>query len=72
MELIINIEEIEEIAKKEWLLNTLRLMGISFRTLESPQTIAQYNADLENGNLEIESGNCKKATDLLDEVSKWK
>jgi hypothetical protein len=72
MELIINIEQIKEEGKKEWLFNTLRLMGIRYRTSETGQTIDEYNNELENGNSEIESEDFTTASELLDEVKKWK
>jgi len=38
---------------------------------EKPQTIAQYNSDLEKGNLEIENGEFTTATDLKTESDRW-
>lgn len=32
-------------------------MGIGYQTAEKPQTIDEYNNDLEAGNAEIEKGN---------------
>jgi hypothetical protein len=72
MELIINIEQIQEESKREWLFNTLRLMGITFRTSETSQTIDEYNSELENADSEIESGNFTTTSDLLDEIDTWK
>jgi len=64
MELIIDIDNIKEPKKKKWLLSTLKLMGISFQTVEKRQTIAEYNQDLEEGDAEIERGEYITATDL--------
>jgi len=71
MELIIDFDKIKDPGKKEWLLHTLKLMGISFQATEKPQTIAQYNEDLEAGNAEIESGHFITAEDLKIEACKW-
>ena len=46
-------------------------MQIGFQTTEKPQTIAQYNKDLEKGDAEIESGESTTATDLKAESDKW-
>lgn len=48
MELIIDIDKIKDATKKEWLLSTLKLMGIRFQTTEKAQTLEEYNLDLEN------------------------
>jgi hypothetical protein len=46
-------------------------MGISYQTTEQPQTLAQYNEDLEAGDAEIERGDFKTAEDLKTEARKW-
>ena len=71
MELIIDFDKIKEPGKKEWLLHTLKLMGIGFQATEKPQTPAQYNEDLEAGDAEIERGNFITAQDLKIEARKW-
>lgn len=71
MELIIDIDNIKEAQKKEWLLNTLTLMGINFQTVEKRQTLEEYNQDLEAGDAEIERGEYTTATDLKAEIKKW-
>jgi hypothetical protein len=38
---------------------------------EKPQTIAQYNDDLEKGDMEIENGEFTTAADLKKEADKW-
>jgi len=53
MNLIIDFDNISDPDKKEWLLHTLKLVGIGFQATEIPQTIQQYNDDLEAGNDEI-------------------
>jgi flagella basal body P-ring formation protein FlgA len=71
MELIIDFDKIKDPGKKEWLLRTLKLMGIAFQATETPQTIAQYNEDLAAGNAEIERGDMITAEDLKIEARKW-
>jgi hypothetical protein len=71
MELIIDFDNIKDPGKKEWLLHTLKLMGIDFQATEKPQTLAQYNEDLEGGDAEIERGDFKTAEDLKIEARKW-
>lgn len=71
MELIIDFDNIKDNLKKEWLLRTLKLMGIAFQTSEKTQTLDEYNQDLEAGNTEIEKGDFITAADLKKEASKW-
>jgi hypothetical protein len=71
MELIIDFDKIKDPSKREWLISSLKLMQIGFQTTEKPQTIAQYNKDLEKGDAEIESGESTTATDLKAESDKW-
>jgi hypothetical protein len=71
MELIIDFDNITDPGKKEWLLHTLKLMGIGYQALEKPQTLEQYNDDLLAGDSEIERGEFKTAEDLKAEVRKW-
>lgn len=71
MELIIDFDKIKDPTKREWLINSLKLMHIGFQTTEKPQTLAQYNKDLEKGDAEIERGEFITAADLKAEASKW-
>ncbi|MES2279520.1 MAG: hypothetical protein V4592_26035 [Bacteroidota bacterium] len=71
MELIIDFDKIKDPGKKEWLLRTLKLMGIDFQATEKPQTFNQYNKDLEQGDAEIERGDFITAEDLKIESRKW-
>jgi hypothetical protein len=71
MELIIDFDKIKDPGKKEWLLKSLKLMGIDFQATEKPQTLAQYNKDLEGGDAEIERGDFITAEDLKIEARKW-
>jgi hypothetical protein len=71
MELIIDFDKIKDPSKREWLISSLKLMQIGFHTTEKPQTMAQYNKDLENGNAEIENGEFITAKDLKAEADKW-
>lgn len=71
MNLVIDFDKIKDPSKKEWLINSLKLMHIGFQTTEKPQTLAQYNKDLEKGDAEIERGEYTIAADLKAEASKW-
>jgi hypothetical protein len=71
MEVIIDFDKITDPSKKEWLLRTLKLMGIDFQATEKPQTLTQYNNDLLKGDAEIEQGNFITAEDLKIEARKW-
>jgi hypothetical protein len=71
MELIIDFDNINDNSKKEWLIRTLKLMGIAFQTSEKPQTLDEYNQDLEAGDSEIEKGDFTTEADLKKEASKW-
>lgn len=71
MELIIDFDKIKDPSKREWLITSLKLMHIGFQTSEKPQTVLQYNKDLEKGNDEIENGGFTTANDLKAEASKW-
>lgn len=71
MELIIDFDKIKDKSKKEWLLNTLKLMKIDFQATEKPQTIDEYNNDLEVGDAEISNGNFITAEDLKIQARKW-
>lgn len=46
-------------------------MNIGFQTSEKLQTLAQYNQDLDNGEVEIEQGDFTTAMDLKKEADKW-
>lgn len=71
MELIIDFDNIKDPGKKEWLLHTLKLMGIGFQATERSQTLAEYNEDLASGDAEIERGDLITADDLKIEARKW-
>ncbi len=71
MELIIDFDNIKDSSKREWLIRTLKLMGIGFHTKEKPQTLEEYNEELERGDAEIEKGNFTTMDDLLKEIEKW-
>lgn len=71
MELIIDFDNIKDPTKKEWLLSTLKLMGISFKASEKAQTLEQYNEDLATGNAEIECGDSITAENLKIQAGKW-
>ena len=71
MELIIDFDSIKDSSKREWLIRTLKLMGIGFHTKEVLQTLEEYNEDLERGNAEIEKGNFITAEDLKKEAQQW-
>lgn len=71
MELVINFDKIKDPSKREWLINTLKLMNIRFHTTEKPQSMVEYNTDLDKGDNEIESGEFTTIADLKSDVSKW-
>ncbi len=48
-----------------------RIKEPSKRTIEEPQTIDQYNIDLEKGNDEVERGGYTTIVDLKAEADKW-
>jgi len=71
MKLIIDFEGIDDSLKQDWLLHTLKLMGIGFHTAEGPQTVEEYNQDLEDGEAEIEKGNFMANEQLKKEIKSW-
>jgi hypothetical protein len=71
MELIIDFDGINDSSKQDWLLRTLKLMGIGFHTTEKPQTLEEYNKDLEDGEAEIEKGNFMTNEQLKKEIKSW-
>ena len=71
MDLIIDFDGINDSSKQDWLLRTLKLMGIGFQTAEKPQTLEEYNKDLEEGDAEIEKGNFVTNEQLKKEIESW-
>ncbi|WP_153797747.1 hypothetical protein [Foetidibacter luteolus] len=71
MEILIDVDEIGDASKREWLLQTLKLMGIEFQTSEQRQSIDEYNKELEEGDAEIERGEFILAEDLKKEIHSW-
>jgi len=71
MELIIEFDDIEDTSKKKYLLETLKFLGIQFKTVEKRQTLEQYNKELEESDAEIDNGNYITMEDLLKETEKW-
>ena len=71
MELIIEFDKIEDTSKKKFLLETLKFLGIQFKTSEKRQTLKEYNKELEEGDAEIENGNYTTMDDLLKEIEQW-
>ena len=71
MDLIIDFDAINDSSKKDWLLRTLKLMGISFHTAERPQTIEEYNRDLDDGDAEVEKGNFITNEQLKKDIKSW-
>ena len=70
MELIIELDKIKDTSKKKFLLETLKFVGIQFRTSEKRQTMEEYNKELEENDAEIENGNFITMEDLLKEMEK--
>lgn len=71
MELIIEFDNIKDTSKKKFLLETLKFLGIQFKTSEKPQTLEQYNKELEDNDAEIENGKYVTMEDLLKEIEQW-
>jgi hypothetical protein len=76
MELIIDFDAINDSSKRDWLIRTLKLMGIDYKTkgntqIGSPQSLEEYNQDIKAGNEEIDAGQFKSATDLKKDMDKW-
>lgn len=71
MELIIDFDAITDPTKKDWLLNTLKIMGIQFHTAERRQTIEEYNQELEEGEADYEKGNFITTEELKKRMEKW-
>lgn len=71
MDRIIDFDGINNSSKQDWLLRTLKLMGIGFHTAEKPQTLDEYNNDLEAGNADIEKGNFMTNDQLKKEIKSW-
>lgn len=73
MDILIDFDGINDSSKKEWLLQTLKLMGIRFQEIEKPQTQEEYNQELEEGEEEILKGNFVTHEQLLKRMTKkWK
>lgn len=70
MELIIEFDKIKDLSKKKFLLETLKFLGIQFKTTER-QTLEQYNKELEDADGEIDKGNYITMEDLLKETEQW-
>jgi hypothetical protein len=71
MDLIIDFDGIKDSSKQDWLIRTLKLMGIGFYIAEKSQTLDEYNNDLESGNAEIEKGNFMINDQLKKETKSW-
>ena len=71
MKLIIDFDGINDSSKQDWLLRTLKLMGIGDYISEKPQSIDEYNNDLEAGDAEIEKGNFVTNDQLKKEIKSW-
>jgi hypothetical protein len=71
MDLIIDFDGIKDSSKQDWLIRTLKLMGIGYHTAEKPQTLDEYNNDLESGNAEIEKGNFITNDQLKKDMKSW-
>jgi hypothetical protein len=71
MDLIIDFDGINDSSKQDWLLRTLKLTGIGYHTAEKPQSLDEYNNDLEAGNAEIEKGNFTTNDQLKEEMKSW-
>jgi len=73
MDILIDFDSINDSSKKEWLLRTLKQMGIRFQEIDTPQTLEEYNQELEEGEAEILKGNFVTHEELLKRMAeKWK
>jgi hypothetical protein len=71
MYLIIDFDAIDDSSKQDWLLHTLKLMGVGYHTVEKPQTLEEYNNDIEAGDAEIENGNFMTNDQLKKGIKSW-
>ena len=71
MDLIIDFDGIKDSSKQDWLIRTLKLMGIGYHTAEKPQTLDEYNNDRDSGNAEIEQGNFITNDQLKKDMKSW-
>jgi predicted transcriptional regulator len=71
MDLIIDFDGITDPTKKDWLLDTLRIMNIKFHTAEKRQTIEEYNQELAEGEADYEKGNFITTDELKKRIKKW-
>ena len=71
MEIVIDLDKIKDATKKEWLINSLKLMHIGFQTKEKLQTLEEYNEDLDAGEAEIARGEFLTVDQLKAEADKW-
>ena len=68
MKLIIDFDKINDISKKKFLLETLKFLGVQFKTSDGPQTLEEYNKELEEADAEIDRGKYISMEDLLKEM----
>lgn len=52
-------------------METLKFLGIQFKTSAKRQTLEEYNKELEENDAEIENGNFITMEDLLKEMEQW-
>lgn len=71
MHLIIDIDAITDASKKEWLLNTLRVMDIRYNTTVKRQTLEEYNLEIAEAEHELKRGESFNADDLKREALSW-
>lgn len=71
MELIIDFDKINDASKKKFLLETLKFLGVQFKTSDGPQTLEEYNRELEEADAEIDRGKYISMEDLLKEMEQW-
>lgn len=71
MDLIIELYKIEDTAKKKFLLEVLKFLGIQFKISRKRQTSEEYNKELEENDAEIDNGVFSTMEDLLKEIEQW-
>ena len=71
MDLIIDTNSIKDTTTKEWLLDTLKAMNISYRISERSQTVEEYNQEIAEAEEEIVRGEFTTAESLKKEAGRW-
>lgn len=71
MKLIIELDSIEDTSKKQFILQALKFLGISFHAMDSHQSMEEYNKELEESDAEIDEGKFISMYELLKQMDQW-